>query len=78
VAADQLGQRQEVKPDGDKLAFQLPLTAKSGSGKYRLAVTYSYCRDGEGGVCKFKTARWLIPVTLAEKSDQQEIQLQVE
>lgn len=78
VAQDQLGQRQEIKPDGNKVTFQVPLAAKSGSGKYRLTVTYSYCRDGQGGVCKFKTVSWIIPVSLNEKSDQRAVQLQVD
>lgn len=78
VAQDQLGQRQEIKPDGNKVAFQIPLAAKSGNGKYRLTVTYSYCRDGQGGVCKFKTVSWIIPVSLNEKSDQRAVQLQVD
>lgn len=78
VAPDQLGQRQEVKPDANQVTVQIPLAARSGTGKYRLTVTYSYCRDGQGGVCKFKTVSWIVPVTLAEKSDQRAIQLQVD
>ncbi len=78
VAKDKLDQKEEVKPDAGQIAFGVPLSAKSGSGKYRLTVNYSYCRDGEGGVCKFKTVSWIIPITLDEKADQKSIKLKVE
>lgn len=78
IAQDQLGQREEVKPDGEQIAFQVPLTAKSGSGKYRVTVSYSYCRDGEGGVCKLKTTSWLIPITVADQAELQVIKLKFE
>lgn len=78
VAKEVLDQKEEVKPDAAQIVIQVPLVAKNGSGKYRLSVNYSYCRDGEGGVCKFKSVSWLIPVTVSEKSEQQSIKLKVE
>ncbi len=78
IAAEHLDQRDEATVSANTASIQLPLAAKSGSGRFELSLTYSYCRDGKGGVCKFKTAAWTIPVTLAAKSDQREISLQVE
>ena len=78
VAAEVLDQKEEVKPDTNQIVIQVPLVAKSGSGKYRLSLNYSFCRDGEGGVCKFKSVSWIIPVTVNEKSEQQSIKLKAE
>ncbi|MES2793595.1 MAG: hypothetical protein V4719_28540, partial [Planctomycetota bacterium] len=78
VAAENLDQRDEATVTGSTATVQLPLAAKSGSGRYQLSVSYSYCRDGKGAVCKFKTAAWTIPLTVSEKSDQQMIELRVE
>ncbi len=78
VAKELLDQKEEVQPDAGKIAFEIPLAAKSGTGKYRLTVSYSYCRDGKSGVCKFKNATWIIPITLDEKAEQKLIKLNVE
>ncbi len=78
VSKEKLDQKEEVQPDTDKISIQVPLAAKDGTGKYRLTVSYSYCRDGKGGVCKFKTVAWIIPVTLAEKADKEVVKLNVE
>ena len=78
IAAEQLDQRDEAKTSGSTATIEVPLNSKTGTGRFQLSVTYSYCRDGKGGVCKFKTAAWSIPVSLAEKSDQQGISLKVE
>ncbi len=43
-----------------------------------LTVSYGYCRDGVGGLCKIKTARWQIPVEVNESADRDVIELAVE
>ncbi len=78
VAKEQLDQKEEVQPEAGKIAIQVPLAAKTGTGKYRLTVTYSYCREGQNGVCKLKTVAWLIPITLDDKFEQKSIKLDVE
>ncbi len=40
-----------------------------------LAVTYNYCRDGVGGLCKLKTVRWRIPVEVSADAKQSTIPL---
>ncbi len=75
IAGKVLDQRDEAKVEGNMAVVEVPLAAKTGKGRFQLTVTYSYCRDGKGGLCKFKTVAWTIPVTLAEKSDQSGISL---
>ena len=62
IAADQLKARKvaEVKDEG--AVISVPLANKEGNAMLALTLTFSYCRDGVGGVCKIKTLRWSIPV----------------
>lgn len=78
VGAKQLGEKLEGKADGDKMTFQVPLAAKTGTGKYSVSITYGYCKGGDGGVCKLKTVAWVVPITVAENADQKAVQLKVE
>jgi thiol-disulfide isomerase/thioredoxin len=65
VAADTLAKSVAGTGDGDTATFEIPLAAESGSGKFVVSVSYSYCRDGVGGVCKLDTARWSLPIEIA-------------
>ena len=78
IAAEQLDQRDSATVSGDWATIQVPLASPTGSGRFQLSLTYSYCRDGTGGVCKLKSAAWNIPLTLAQKSELQQISLQVD
>jgi len=42
-----------------------------------LALSYGYCRDGVGGLCKLKTTRWHIPVEVTAEGKQKTIKLAV-
>ena len=61
VAADKLNTRLEGVIDGDKVRWTIPISG-SGPATFELTLSYSYCRDGTGGVCKFGTSRWKLPV----------------
>lgn len=78
VAVANLNQRDEAIVSDNIASIQVPLTANTGTGQFQLAVTYSYCRDGKGGVCKFKTAAWKIPLKVAATGERQEISLRVD
>ncbi len=78
IDAKHLNERDEATVSGHVATIAVPAASKTGKGNFQLQVTYSYCRDGKGGVCKFKTAVWKIPLIVAESAEQQEILLQVE
>jgi hypothetical protein len=65
LAADQLGKRQKAESDGATASFTVPLAESSGKATLDLSLTYGYCRDGVGGLCKIKTERWQIPIELS-------------
>jgi hypothetical protein len=78
IAAEDLGQRQEVEANGDLVQIKIPLAEKSGRGTYRLSLSYSYCRDGVGGVCKLKTATWLVPIEVSQDAKGAAVKIQAE
>jgi thiol-disulfide isomerase/thioredoxin/sugar lactone lactonase YvrE len=65
IAADQLNTRRVAESDGQVASISIPLSAPSGEAKLTLAVSFSYCRDGVGGLCKLQTSRWNIPVKVS-------------
>ncbi|NQV26702.1 MAG: redoxin domain-containing protein [Rhodopirellula sp.] len=65
IAAENLGKSIKGKADGNMASFDVPLSAATGSAKLQLAVTYSYCRGGVGGLCKLHTSRWSLPIEIA-------------
>lgn len=67
IAPAELGQRQEIGPPDDDavVTFGLPLSARAGKAELKVAVSYGYCRDGEGGLCKLGTLSWLVPVEVS-------------
>jgi thiol-disulfide isomerase/thioredoxin len=79
LAADILGPRIKatVSKDGTTATVTLPLSAKTGKATLMLALSYGYCRDGVGGLCKLKTTRWHIPVEVTADGKQKTIKLTV-
>jgi sugar lactone lactonase YvrE len=65
IAGKQFGVRAEaVKGEADA-TIAVPLAAQSGAGTYELSLSYTFCRDGTGGVCRFAKQAWRVPVELA-------------
>ncbi|HSG72168.1 MAG TPA: NHL domain-containing thioredoxin family protein, partial [Planctomycetaceae bacterium] len=64
IAEETLGVRHEPQVDDSGLV-RISVPLKSAEGKATLLVTlsYGYCRDGKGGVCKLGTTTWKVPVS---------------
>ena len=77
LAADLLGVRQEAELPGPDapLVLELPAAKGAGKGKLNLIVTYNYCREGEGGLCKIGTTVWSIPIERSDAGTVKEIPL---
>jgi thiol-disulfide isomerase/thioredoxin len=78
ISPDNLSVKHEAEIIDDAAVWTIPLAAKSGGGTFELKVAYAYCRDGTGGVCRFDTARWEVPIRLAPDATEQAISLTVE
>jgi hypothetical protein len=77
VAADNLGQRTQIDlpEQGTTVKFAVPLASKTGKGELKLTISYGYCRDGAGGLCKLGTLTWLVPIEVAADAKQSVIKL---
>ncbi|HEY2249521.1 MAG TPA: thioredoxin-like domain-containing protein [Planctomycetaceae bacterium] len=81
VAADELGQRNAIEPPeaADQIVkFDVPLAARSGKGELQVTLSYGYCREGSGGLCKLGTLSWLVPVEVSADAKQTVIRLAAE
>ncbi|MCH7989209.1 MAG: redoxin domain-containing protein, partial [Planctomycetes bacterium] len=79
IAAVQLNKRHRLNSSAGSngtLTVPVPLAAQTGKATLELTVSYGYCRDGIGGLCKIKTARWRIPVEVTESADRDVIELE--
>lgn len=75
IAGEGIGKRLKGEVTDSTFQFGIPLNASAGTGNLRIAVNYGYCFDGKGGVCKVKTAHFVMPV-VANNSGVSEIRLQ--
>ena len=78
VDEEHLDARSEAKTTESTALVSIPVTARTGSARFELSVTWGYCRDGTGGLCKVKTARWLIPIKAVEGADASKVVLKTE
>ncbi|MEW4526425.1 thioredoxin-like domain-containing protein [Maioricimonas sp. JC845] len=75
LAQDQLGDKIEVSMEGNTGLIEYPLAATEGSADLELTVTWSYCRSGQGGVCRFAREKFAIPVRLSGDATAEQIRL---
>ena len=75
IAKESLGVKLQGKMTGSSASFNIPTLASNGGAELVLTVTYGYCRDGNGGVCKIANAAWKIPVTLQADAKVDVVQL---
>lgn len=64
VDAAVLATRQRLTADGLTATGPVALAAE-GSGVYQLTISYSFCRDGTGGVCRFGKVKYKLPIAVA-------------
>jgi len=76
LAADQLGSITEAAAsDKPVVEFSVPLAEKSGEAKVTVTLTYQYCKEGTGGVCKIRTLAWTVPLSVEQDATEKEVKL---
>ena len=76
IGPQNLGGRHNAKSKESIVSFAVPLTGRTGKATFEVAVSYTFCREGVGGLCKFKTTRWLVPLEVANDAKDRSIILQ--
>ena len=75
VAVDHLDARNEAEKGEMEATIDVPLAAAEGKGTFELLLTYTYCREGTGGVCRFAQQKWSIPVEVTPDAAAEEVKL---
>jgi hypothetical protein len=71
LADEGLGQKLKADSDGKQARFAIPLNGQPGTATVEVLLSYQYCKDGEGGVCRFANQRWLLPLTIDPAGQEQ-------
>ena len=77
IPAEELEGKHKAAAQGKTATLSFPLTASTGETSLQIALTYGYCREGKGGVCKIKTIRWNVPLKVTSEAQASEIALTV-
>jgi hypothetical protein len=62
IPAELLGRQLQLEARDGKASITIPINNEPGEAKVLLSVTYAFCRDGIGGLCKVDSAKWLVPL----------------
>jgi len=76
IAAEQLKGRHPTEVNDEVATASVPLATQTGEAKMALTLSFSYCRDGVGGLCKLKTSKWNIPIKVSADSKSSTIKLE--
>ena len=77
IAADRLNKKTEATTDGEATKFRILVANKTGRATLLITLTYGYCRDGKGGLCKVDTVKFKLPLELTAKADAKSVTLKV-
>ncbi|MBW3539682.1 MAG: redoxin domain-containing protein [Planctomycetes bacterium] len=75
VPADALGNRRKVSAADGGVTVEVPLAAGTGRATLELELSFGYCREGTGGLCKIATSRWKIPVEVVSTGGSESVSL---
>lgn len=75
-AAEQLKARHTAEVQDEVATATIPLVAQTGEAKLTFSLSFSYCRDGVGGLCKLKTSKWSIPINVSADGKSSTIKLE--
>lgn len=77
VANDQFAKRHHatLDPHADKAFVSIPAALKAGRATLEVALSFTYCRDGVGGLCKLGNERWTVPIEVSPTGGESSVQL---
>lgn len=77
VPATEIAAKRQPKFEDSTATLSVALTGQTGKAPVQVALSFGYCRDGEGGLCKVSTTRWNVPLSVVAEAQETEIQLSV-
>lgn len=68
----------QISEDGKSLSVTVPLGEKPGTATFEMSLTFGFCREGKGGLCKLQSARWILPLQTSADANESELSLKVD
>jgi thiol-disulfide isomerase/thioredoxin len=78
IAPNELAKSHRAVLAEHKAVVSIPLANKSGKAVFETSLSFTYCRDGVGGLCKLGSANWTVPVEVAADAKQAALNLTAE
>jgi len=77
-AASVLAKSHSAEVEEGRAVVSVPLAAKTGKADLDVSLSFNYCRDGVGGLCKLGRLKWSVPVEIAADAKQNGVHLSAE
>jgi DNA-binding beta-propeller fold protein YncE len=78
LSDEQLKKRHRATLEGDQAKVTIPAAMKSGQAVLEVALSFTYCRDGVGGLCKLGSGRWTVPIDVSASGGEPSVRLTAE
>jgi DNA-binding beta-propeller fold protein YncE len=77
LSSAQLSKRHHVtlEEQGNKARVSIPAALKTGRAVLEVALSFTYCRDGVGGLCKLGSERWTVPIEVSAAGGETSVHL---
>jgi hypothetical protein len=75
IAPAELARHHRAELGKHKAVVTIPLAHKSGKAVFDVSLSFTYCRDGVGGICKLGSGHWTVPIEFAADASQSGVNL---
>jgi len=75
IAPAELARHHRADLGKHKAVVTIPLSHKSGEAAFDVSLSFTYCRDGVGGICKLGSGHWTVPIEFATDAKQTGVNL---
>jgi hypothetical protein len=75
IAPAELAKHHRAELEKNTALVTIPAAHKSGKAVFDVSLSFTYCRDGVGGICKLGSAHWTVPIEFAADAKQSTVEL---
>jgi hypothetical protein len=75
ITPAELARHHRAELGNNRALVTIPATHKSGKAVFDVSLSFTYCRDGVGGICKLGSAHWTVPIEFAADAKQSVVYL---
>lgn len=75
IAPAELAKHHRAELEKNAALVTIPAAHKPGKAVFEISLSFTYCRDGVGGICKLGSAHWTVPIEFAADAKQSVVDL---